>query len=220
MKNFFHTGFLAASLAALLAGCGGDGAPVRSAPGQVADEPPADPATDPAPADPAPAEPTTATPRLPDVSGTLLLAVSVAIIRDTPVYFLTRARLTPSADGTTGTLDLRATPLRAADRTPVTGAADLTIAGIPVGADGRFSVDVGTVTIPGAANPLEAGDIVASLVLKGRLASADVICGDVQGQVTEPLALDLDGSTFAFARVSEGAVGAALPSPAMSACPR
>jgi hypothetical protein len=55
--------------------------------------------------------------------------------------------------------------------------------------------------VTGMANPITGSDIVATLALDGVIQSEDLFCGSVTGMVTQPLMLDLMGSTFAGVRV-------------------
>ncbi len=156
--------------------------------------------------------------RVPNATGTMLLAAAVIINPDVPLQFLGRITVHPNADGVTATMDLAVRPLRVSDRMPLSGP-EISIAGVAVGADLRFSADMGDIAFPGEANPISGGNVAAHLVLKGRIVSPDLLCGDVEGMVNQPVSFDAAGSTFAFSRVPEGAVGAALPNPPRAACP-
>ena len=61
--------------------------------------------------------------------------------------------------------------------------------------DGTFIADLGVVAAPGDANPITGSDIKAQLTLTGAV-YGDHWCGTVTGDVIEPLALGLEGSTF------------------------
>jgi len=63
------------------------------------------------------------------------------------------------------------------------------------------------------ANPITPGaSISADLVLTGDLCgSGDFFCGNVSGQATSPITLDLDKSTFTMTKVPEGAAPPTRP---------
>jgi hypothetical protein len=72
----------------------------------------------------------------------------------------------------------------------------------PVQANGAFRADMPGLAVPGAANPVTGGDILANVVLEGSLCGdARSFCGTVTGNVSSPLPLDLAGSTFTLTRV-------------------
>ena len=53
------------------------------------------------------------------------------------------------------------------------------------------------------ANPISGGDILATIVLDGRILSDDAWAGAVSGMATQPVAADLAGSTFGALRVAD-----------------
>ena len=70
-----------------------------------------------------------------------------------------------------------------------------------VEADGSFTIGVVPLAIAPAANPITGSDIVTSELA---LQSQGPLCGTLMGGVTEPLPLELAGSTFALIPVGEG----------------
>ena len=148
-----------------------------------------------------------------DVTGKHLMGIGVNISPDKPLLLLADVKFTSDGKGG-GSLDLSLQPLAVADKKPVGMAATKT--GVPVDTMGRFTADFGEQKVPGAANPITGSDIVATLVFKGATLSTDRFCGDVEGMATQPLPLDLAGSTFAAARLLAGDM---LP-PVESACPK
>jgi hypothetical protein len=124
--------------------------------------------------------------------------------------------MTTHDDGAGGlTVDLDLQPLSKDDQTTPVGTV-LSFTALPVAADGSFTWDLGMVTLPGAANPITGADVVTTLQLAGDLCGGDragFVCGDVTGQVTEPLMADLSpGSAFTM----QAAVGGSLPSPVIN----
>lgn len=153
---------------------------------------------------------------LPDVTGEFLLAFSINISPTTPIQFRMENVLTQNPDGT-GVLDTTITPLTVAARMNV--GTPFVANDVPIAVTGEFSIMSDGVEVPGAANPITGSDIVANVILNGRLRTPDLLCGDLAGMVIEPLMLDLSpGSTFAAIRITPGATGGQLPDP-VSACP-
>jgi hypothetical protein len=70
--------------------------------------------------------------------------------------------------------------------------------------DGTFDVDVGDVEVGGEANPVSGLDILAYLTLSGRVDSEDFFCGNIGGDLVLPIAIPLEGSTFACQRGEPG----------------
>ncbi len=236
MQNFTNTRILPASSLALICalGCVDPSAKFESFVNRTTDAarldrdgavtppdgplPDARPTTD-GPAHDAPRMADGPTSRVPNVTGPALLATAVIINPDVPLQFLGHVTLHPNADGVTATMDLSVVPLRVSDRTPLAAGPEISTLGVAVAADLSFTADLGDIAFPGEANPISGGNVAAHLILKGRIVSADLICGDVEGMVNQPVSFDAAGSTFAFTRVAEGATGAALPSPPRAACP-
>ena len=84
-------------------------------------------------------------------------------------------------------------------REPIGGVWDAKFAVEP---DGSFTIGVVPLAITGEANPITGSDVVTSEMA---LESQGPLCGIlVAGELTEPLPLDLLGSTFALVPVGEG----------------
>lgn len=139
-----------------------------------------------------------------DISGDFLFALAAVIDPAHPLQFYTTVTFTATADG--GTADMQLQPLSldqggtVAPRQPVGEV--LPLLGVPVDASGKFQVMIAQpVMVTGMANPITGSDIVATLNLDGVIQSEDLFCGTVTGMVTQPLMLDLMGSTFAAVRV-------------------
>ena len=140
------------------------------------------------------------------VEGDFLFALSAQIDAEKPILFL--ASIVTEADG----MHVSVTPLEAADRKTLIPP-PLEIGPYPIDAEGNFVAALPQLTIPGAANPITGSEIVATTTLSGAVCE-NLLCGDVTGQVTEPLMLDLAGSTFAMARV----MGTDYPEPPVIDC--
>lgn len=158
-------------------------------------------------------EATTDTPAQPNISGDHLLAISVIIAPETPLQFLA------TVSHEDGILRMSLQPLSLdpqATTTPRLPVGDPLDANGEIADDGTFVLDLGEVSVRGASNPITGSDIVATLRLEGRVDSPDSWCGDVSGFVSQPLMLDLTGSTFAGTRI----VGELPGDPIVAACGR
>ena len=155
-------------------------------------------------------------PGSPDASalaGDFLLAVSPAFSPATPIVFTAAVTAqSGAADELRFSFDL--TALSAADRrTPVGGSVGRAETTSP---PNPFTLDFGQLTVPGEADPIIPGaPIVATLTFTGQLCgpdpatgTVDFLCGDASGSVTAPTALNLAGSTWTAARITDPA---ALP---------
>jgi hypothetical protein len=155
---------------------------------------------------------------LPDVTGTFLLGLATSIAPDSPLQFRMINGLQRNMDGT-GTLMTRLQALSlfpSPTRMPVGMEMTTTV---PVDSAGQFALTFNNVMIDGAANPLTGNAItITTTTMMGTLRSADRLCGTVTGMVTQPIQVDLTGSTFGAIRVPDGATGMALPQPE-TACP-
>ncbi len=111
---------------------------------------------------------------------------------DDDIFFLAKAVVTPSADGTTASLHLDLTALKLgattkADQVGATVGGDATIA-----TDGTFDMNLGDLTIDGAANPITVGSAILSTQthLIGH-ALGSTFCVGLNGVVTAPIATTL-----------------------------
>jgi hypothetical protein len=160
---------------------------------------------------------------LADISGMHLFAIAAVISPSTPLQFIADVQLTTTAEGGTMTITFQPLALDMGETTtPRTPVGELLmLPETPVDAGGAFAVDLGEVSVVGAANPITQSDITATLMLDGAIQNEDLWCGRVTGMVTMPIQLDLGdgaGSTFAATRI-ESADPAMLPDPVVSACP-
>lgn len=128
--------------------------------------------------------------------GRYLFVVDTVVQPGTPLQW--EARITRDPDAMTGqslTLDQGSTT---SPRELIGGVWD---AKFLVEADGSFTIGIVPLAIDGAANPITGSQIVTSELA---LQSQGPLCGSVMGQLTEPLPLELAGSTFALVPVGEG----------------
>jgi hypothetical protein len=134
-----------------------------------------------------------------DVEGQYSFAISVTLAPTKPILALTDVTTPATGSGTGFAFD--AQPLSAADRrTPV--GQKVSLGPFQVDQNGAYRAEIPNLQVTGAANPVTGGDITADAVLSGNLCGdGRFFCGTVSGNVTKPLPLDLDGSTFTFTRV-------------------
>lgn len=59
-------------------------------------------------------------------------------------------------------------------------------------ADGRFTIDLGTMTVPGDANPITGRDVIINSTLLTGFFGKDRFCARLNGDVVQPLQLTLD----------------------------
>lgn len=159
---------------------------------------------------------------LPDVTGQFLLGLSPSFAPEAVVRFIVDAELTMNDDDETGTLTLSLQPITVPEDpgdppggNPIgppliaDGVVEGTDAGgvpIIVGANGLFEAAIGG-EVDGDANPASGSDLVFTAIMHGQLRTEDVWCGAVDGQVTQPAMLPIDGSTFGAIRIEAGVIG-------------
>jgi hypothetical protein len=138
-----------------------------------------------------------------DAEGQYLLAISASIAPAKPIVALTSVTTPKMGEG--AGIALSAQPLSAADRTTPVGPV-VSFGPFAIDDAGNFRADIPALTVPGAANPITPGaDITADLVLSGKLCGVRrFYCGNVSGQVSKPLVLDLEGSTFTLTLIDPG----------------
>lgn len=146
------------------------------------------------------------------ISGSYLLVVSTPLDRQRP--FVYRLEVTASGDGTMYQITMREQPLSATDRkTPIgpMGAGQT----FTVAPSGCFQSASTRFVIPAQANPIIPLQAMADLAFSGTVSSAireadgvrpvSFWCGEVNGMVTEPLPMRVDGSTFTATRIVDPA---------------
>jgi hypothetical protein len=138
------------------------------------------------------------------IDGDYFMALSAKVSRKKPLTFL--AKVTTTAAGDSIAVSMSIQPLLAADRrTPVGPAID--VGPYPVAADGTMIAALPELTVAGEANPISGSQLTATITLEGRICEpADFVCGPMSGNATEPLAIDLDGSTWTMQKVTDPAM--------------
>lgn len=143
-----------------------------------------------------------------EIDGEYLFALSARVggldnNRDNPIMLLNTVTTTASADGLTMSWVLQ--PLLVTDRKTPTGDA-LTLSGIAVDAEGKYDSNPDELNVPGDANPLSGSPITADLTsLRGLICKgAEFFCGNADGDVSKPIPLSVDGSSFAMEKVEAG----------------
>jgi hypothetical protein len=145
------------------------------------------------------------------LSGTYLAGISTILARSAPIVFLIELAVEARDDRLE--VRLRERPVSKLDRvTPIGDWSEWTTGSVD--SDGHWNSDTIHVTIPADANSILAADTYAEIVLEGQLlqlrssddpeAELSFLCGDVTGQIIDPIPVDdLAGSTFAAARIEE-----------------
>jgi hypothetical protein len=111
----------------------------------------------------------------------------------------------PSADGTTGEIDVSFTALTlmATSLSDTTGMKTV-LKTVPVDSECRYREDVGTLILPAAANSLDRDLESVDVVLRGKLLSADRSCSELDGRVPlVNLSLDDDGDVCVYVRAPD-----------------
>ena len=141
-----------------------------------------------------------------DFSGRYLFALETTLAPGSALLFQVDA--TVASDLSTFELVVQplTTDMNASPRTLVGDVA--TYPDIAYAEDGSFELDFGEASVPGAANPISASDIVSDVQLTGTAIAADnqhpaLLCGKAGGMVTVPITVDLAGSTFGAVRTDD-----------------
>jgi hypothetical protein len=122
---------------------------------------------------------------------------------------------------TGSSLSVKLTPLKigASSLSEILGTATTAKADI---ASNGFTINFGTVSIPGAANPISGSDIeIANTVFAAKIQSSDHVCAELGGQLTKPFAYPLDdpGDICLILRVNADGSVPPLPKAAEFVCP-
>lgn len=139
------------------------------------------------------------------IAGAYLFAMSASPAPERPILALLTIK--PRAEGDKIVGELTFEPLSVEDSMSTVGVKN----------DGTFELsgtDLTTppfhVVLPGNANPVQVGlnaeadfELVSQLCLDGVM-TVDFFCGDAKGNITVPLTLPLEGSTFGAVRVEPG----------------
>jgi hypothetical protein len=159
-----------------------------------------------------------------NISGEFFTSISISFAPEDVLEFVSTVDMT--SEGGAGTASFSIQPLVTADpqceapeediRTPVGD--PLVAEDVAVDGAGAFEIEFEGATVPGLANPISCGDILADITLTGIIRSPDQWCGAASGMVMLPIQATLEGSTFGAVRVDPGTEGADLPDP-QPACP-
>jgi len=133
---------------------------------------------------------------------------------DRVLRFYTETKFTPDPSGGTGKLTLKITSMKlsATGGPPPTVSKDqtvgetYTVTDTPTSATGVYAMKVGTVNVPGSANPISGRDIVVEdAQLPGKFGKTK-FCSQLIGHVTTPTDIQLDGAdnTCIYIQVKEG----------------
>jgi hypothetical protein len=147
-------------------------------------------------------------------SGRFWLGLAPILDPANPMAFITEIDFEIADDGSMGrVLSMSLDPMTCEDRSvSAEGVIDFT-EGVDLNADSSFVVDLGERTVPGPANCISGSNILATIVMHGAIVSNDTLCGTVTGELFQPFAFDLKGSTFAAIRLEEGMSTADLAIP-------
>ncbi|HRE89378.1 MAG TPA: hypothetical protein PK095_09580 [Myxococcota bacterium] len=146
-----------------------------------------------------------------DISGELLLSIATVVNPSLPLMFAATFEVDTSAEPWDVTLSMQ--PLSFTDRSAV---GEPLLASGTIANDGRFNLYFGEISILGAANPVVPGvDVKAELLLAGCTRSASLTCGNIGGNIIDPAAIPLAGSTYGAVAVD----GDLATAEVVSACP-
>ncbi len=140
-----------------------------------------------------------------DINGFHHVVLSTVVAYDLPLQFAVEIQL-GTLDAGTAPIHLEFQPLSlnsGETNNPREAIGDIIIVDTVVNADGTFTADMGIVTVVGEANPVSGLEIVASVVLEGRIQSEDFWCGQVTGEVMAPIQSGLEPSYFGATRLPD-----------------
>lgn len=151
-----------------------------------------------------------------EIEGLYLFGLSTFLRPDFPILFGATITLVPAAEPTdakAATMTLVLQPLYCKNEGGATPNCTREKVGEPledfvfdIAQDGRFSADLGEVTVGGDSNPVSGRDIKARLILKGFVREHE-ICGGVEGEVLLPIQAPLTVDANRFGTVYLGAIG-------------
>lgn len=169
---------------------------------------------DPVTADAATSDPTAVLPPS-ELDGEYLFAVALVISPDTPLQWLATVDH-DQGDGRVAMVLQSLSLDQLSTTTPREPIGDPMVLELSLDENGRFGHEFGELYIPGEANPITGSDIRMTLVIEGTASGRALWCGEAFGMITQPLILDLLGSTFAMVPVD----GGVLPGdPIVARCP-
>ena len=137
-----------------------------------------------------------------DFSGEYFLAAATSLGPTRPLFL----QVTVDVSDDLSTIDFVFQPVvndidatGAATSNPRTPVGDpVTVTGVAFNDTGNFEVQLDNIVIDGAANPITGRDIRANLTLIATVGSNELFCGNVAGDVVEPIEAPLTTSTSTF----------------------
>lgn len=146
-----------------------------------------------------------------DISGDFLLSIATVVNPSLPLLFAATFDVDTTGDDWDVTLTMQ--PLSYTDRSDV---GEPLVASGAIASDGTFSLYFGEIAILGAANPVVPGvDVAAELLLAGCTRSLTLSCGNIGGNIIDPAAIPLAGSTYGAIALDDDLATAEV----ISACP-
>lgn len=143
---------------------------------------------------------------IPDVTGEFLWAMDPSPQPGSLFFYQATLTLTKGTDSTTLMISLQ--PLDFMTLQPVGDPSVPDPNPVEVSqTTGEFVAPV-TGDVPGSANSIAGIPITASTTFDGVIRTKDFLCGGLNGAVTAPISIDLDGSTFAAVRIPDGMTAA------------
>ncbi len=142
-----------------------------------------------------------------DFSGNFLMSCLPLAFRDTPNWsFLFYAEMTVTGGALSATITQVKETATTFSKSETVGNAQVAT-GVPI-ADGKWTVDIGAVEVPGDSQRIGTSLIkLANVVYQGRTLSKDRLCAEMQGAAIEPLTQEFNdpGDYCIFVRLDEGA---------------
>ncbi len=148
-----------------------------------------------------------------EIDGTFLFVFSATMDPGRPVLFSADLHTAEGADGLELTIDMQ--PIDAYDRQTLVGDLYSGLGPFAVDPDTQeYHAELGSISLPGEANPFSEKPLAATGILDGKLCKGDFLCGDLSGEVTAPITYPLPGSTYTFDRAD----GSVFPDPPVINC--
>jgi hypothetical protein len=132
-----------------------------------------------------------------EIDGDYFFALTPAQSPTKPAPMIATVTSTMGNGGIEMTLSMQ--PINADDRVTPEGG-PFTLGPFPIAADGSFDADWGSIVLPGATNPLTASELGATVPSwRGNFCvGSPLICGTLDGDITMPVMLNIDGTTWAM----------------------
>jgi hypothetical protein len=136
-----------------------------------------------------------------EIDGDYLFVLSASAKPKAPLLFAAKVASTDGANGLEMTWTL--TPLNAKDRSTQIPP-DIELPVMEVGDDGSFDVDPAPIDVSGDANAISGSPITADVSsLRGYVCdTAGFYCGQLDGEVSKPITLNVDGSSWTLTKLT------------------